>query len=304
MNYRTERFPVVTFTLMALNILVYLVSLPFTLGAESHGEEWIYEHLWLVPSSSTWYAYVTAMFVHGGFLHLLGNMVYLFLFGCCVEDLIGRWRFLSLYLVAGILANLAYVALTPEHFASDVPMGGASGAVSACMGAYLLLRARAEIEFKYFFLFFFRLFSGEFSLAAWIVISFWFLKDLFFAALSYSASQSAGGVAFGAHLGGFLAGAGFIGAGKLLETSKRKAKPAPVRIQVPRLAVSEDLAQLRNAPQTIHLYQGETQCGPYNLFEVRGMMAEGSITSEAHYWMDGMAEWRSIGELTTVQGAG
>jgi membrane associated rhomboid family serine protease len=301
MNYRTERLPIVSFTLMGVNVLTYLICLPFTLAQEGHGAEWIFEHLWLTPASAAWYSYLTAMFVHGGFLHLLGNMVYLFLFGCCVEDIIGRWRFLTLYLAAGVFANLAYVGLTPEHFASDVPMGGASGAVSACMGAYVLLRAKAEIEFKYFILFFFRLFSGEFSLAAWIVISFWFLKDLFFAGISYYAHQGGGGVAFGAHVGGFVAGAGFAGIDKLLKARPKKAVPAPARVQAPRRIGGDDPSEAPNAAQTIHIYQSETQYGPYNLYEVRDMVAQGSITAQAQYWIEGMPEWRNIGELIEFQ---
>src|SRR5947209_5999433 len=196
MNYQTERAHIVTFTLMGVNVLVYLVSLGFTLGQGSDATIWIFQHLWLIPADSTWHTFLTAMFVHAGFFHLLGNMLYLFLFGCCVEDMIGRWRFLTLYILGGLAADLTYIALTPEHFASEIPMGGASGAISTCMGAYLLLRAKVDIDFKYFGFFFFRLFSGEFSLAAWVVISFWFLKDLFFTVLSYYLDLGKGGVAF------------------------------------------------------------------------------------------------------------
>src|SRR5947208_5619198 len=160
MNYRTERAPVVTFTLMGLNILVYLVSLGFLLGQGSDAIIWMHEHLWLIPEDSTWYTYVTSMFVHAGFFHLLGNMLYLFLFGCCVEDMIGRWKFLGLYLLGGLAAEAVYIAAIPDHFASDIPMGGASGAISTCMGAYLLLRAKVDIDFRYFGLVFFRPFSG------------------------------------------------------------------------------------------------------------------------------------------------
>src|SRR5438128_2130775 len=95
MNYQTQRAPVVTFTLMGMNILVYLVSLGFLLGQGSDSAIWMHQHLWLIPADSTWYTYLTSMFVHAGFFHLLGNMLYLFLFGCCVEDMIGRWRFLG-----------------------------------------------------------------------------------------------------------------------------------------------------------------------------------------------------------------
>src|ERR1043166_467388 len=233
MNYQTRRLPIVTFTLIGLNVLVYLISLAFTLSQGTDARDWIFEHLWLTPSDSAWHTYLTSMFVHAGFFHLLGNMLYLFLFGCCVEDLIGRWRFATLYLLSGLVAEFAYIAGSPEHFSSEIPMGGASGAISACMGAYLLLRAHVKIDFKYFALIFFRVFSGDFSMAAWIVITFWFLKDVFFAVLSYYVNQGGGGVAFGAHVGGFLAGMGLIGLHKLLPPKgqrQQKTKHSPMRV--------------------------------------------------------------------------
>src|SRR5260370_542794 len=90
MNYQTQRAPIVTFTLMSLNTLVYLISLGFASSKGSDATIWIHEHLWLIPEDSTWFTFLTSMFVHAGFFHLLGNMLYLFLFGCCVEDMIGR----------------------------------------------------------------------------------------------------------------------------------------------------------------------------------------------------------------------
>src|SRR5215471_4675287 len=113
MNYQTDRRPIVTFTLIGLNVLVYLVGLAFTLSQGKDAAIWIYPHLWLIPADSSWHTYVTAMFVHAGFFHLLGNMLYLFLFGCCVEDIIGRWWFLGLYLLGGFLAQLTYIAGSP-----------------------------------------------------------------------------------------------------------------------------------------------------------------------------------------------
>ena len=127
MNYRTQRLPVVTFTLLGLNILVYLVSLVCILANGENAESWIYENLWLIPAFTGWHTYLTSMFVHEGFFHLLGNMLFLYLFGCCVEDTIGRWRFVALYLVGGVLAELAYIAMTPDHFMSETALGGASG---------------------------------------------------------------------------------------------------------------------------------------------------------------------------------
>jgi membrane associated rhomboid family serine protease len=305
MNYRTQRAPIVTLSLMGLNILIYLVSLGFTLAQGNDAETWIYGHLWLIPADSAWYTYLTGLFVHAGFLHLLGNMIYLFLFGCCVEDLIGRWWFLAMYLVGGLGADFAYVALIPEHFASETPMGGASGAISTCMGAYLLLRTNVKIDFKYFGLLFFRFFSGEFALAAWIVISFWFLKDLFFAAVSFYQSEGGGGVAFGAHVGGFLVGVAWLGVSKLMPAREPKSKPGPMRVQFPaaRAAAAPEPSEIETAPPTLYLYQGEAQYGPYNLFQIREMVAEGSITSETQYWSEGMPEWRRLAELTMLQTA-
>jgi rhomboid family protein len=302
MNYQTRRLPIVTFTLIGLNVLVYLIGLAFTLSQGKDAAIWIYEHLWLIPADSSWHTYLTAMFVHAGFFHLLGNMLYLFLFGCCVEDIIGRWRFTTLYLLGGFASDLAYIAGTPEHFESTIPMGGASGAISTCMGAYLLLRAKVHIDFKYFALLFFRVFSGEFSLAAWVVITFWFLKDVFFAVLSYYVNEGGGGVAFGAHVGGFLAGMGLIGLHKLLPTKQEraKAKRAPMRVNVrkPAPVAAPVRAALETETPTLYVYQGETQYGPYNLFQIQQMMADGSVTAEAQYWSEGMTEWRSISELT------
>jgi membrane associated rhomboid family serine protease len=298
MNYRTGRLPMVTFTLIGLNAVVYLVGLAFTLSQGKDAAIWIYEHLWLIPAASIWHTYLTSMFVHAGFFHLLGNMLYLFLFGCCVEDMIGRWRFTALYLLGGFAAELVYIAATPAHFASEIPMGGASGAISACMGAYLPLRANVHINFKYFALIFFRVFSGDFSLAAWVVITFWFLKDVFFAVLSYYVNEGGGGVAFGAHVGGFLAGLGLIGLHKLLlpKQEREKARRGPMRVNVRKVAPAR--AALETETPTLYVYQGETQYGPYNLFQIQQMMSDGSVTAEAQYWSEGMTEWRSITELT------
>ncbi len=296
MNYRTSRAPVITLAIIGLCTLFYLGGLPFMLKPESDGALWLLTHFWVIPAFTPWYSYLTAAFFHVGFFHLVGNMLYLFLFGCCVEDLVGRWRFLALYLLSGLGANLAYVALIPDHFNSEIPMCGASGAISACMGAYLLLRSKVDIEFKYFLLFFFRFFSGEFSVAAWVVLSFWFLKDLAFAAVSYYSDQSGGGVAFGAHVGGFLLGAAILGIYKLFP-AKTPAKRKPIRVQIHNLAKPIYPAELADAQPDTYIFQAETQYGPYNLFQIRQMLADGSVTSEAQYWMDGMSEWRSVSEL-------
>jgi len=228
MNYRTERLPVVTFSLIGLNTLIWLVSLICQVNTDGESQVWILKHLWLVPSACTWYAPFTYMFVHEGFLHLFGNMLFLFLFGSCVEDMLGRLRFAVFYLVGGLLAEIVYLAMLPAHFNSSAPMGGASGAISACMGMYLLLRTDTDIEFKYFFWLYVYVRAGEFAIPAWVAITFWFAKDLLFAVLGMLVKNAGGGVAFGAHVGGLLGGLALVAAYKWL-ARERAATAAPAR---------------------------------------------------------------------------
>ena len=295
-NYRTERLPIVTLTLIGINTLIYLVSLGFFFGTRGESELWIYRHLWLTPTDSMLWTYLTSMFVHAGIFHLLGNMIFLFLFGCCVEDIIGRWRFLAFYLAGGLAAELAYIALTPDHFASEIPMGGASGAISTCMGMYLLLRAGADIEFKYFYflLMYGGAGSGDFSVPAWMAISFWFLKDLFWAALGYVWQRKGGGVACGAHGGGFLAGLALVGLYHLL--GRKHGEPAdeePVA-SLPASAIVET----HNETPAIYLHDGGVQSGPFNQFQIQQMLSLGSISRDAVYWSEGMTDWANVLELS------
>ncbi|HVU08647.1 MAG TPA: rhomboid family intramembrane serine protease [Verrucomicrobiae bacterium] len=298
MNYRTERLPIVTFSLIGVNTLVYLVSLFYFFGTQGDSDKWIFEHLWLIPAQSYLWTYLTSMFVHSGFFHLFGNMIFLFLFGCCVEDLIGRWRFLLFYLIGGLVAEFVYIAMSPEHFASTIPMGGASGAISSCMGMYLLLRAGADIEFKYF-IWFIVVKAGEFDLPAWVAISFWFLKDLIGAVLAMTEHHShGGGVAFGAHVGGFLAGLGMIGICKMLERnqapkdSEEIAAVADVMKMYPRRAEI-----VTSETPTIYLFEAGVQSGPFALSQIQSMLSLGSISKDALYWSEGMTEWQSVLDL-------
>ena len=304
MNYRTARLPIVTLSLIGLNTLVYLISLIFFFSTGGDSELWIYQHLWLIPADWHWYASFTSMFVHAGIFHLLGNMVFLFLFGCCVEDMIGRARFAAFYLLGGLVAEMVFIAMTPKHFLTPNPMGGASGAISACMGMYLLLRADANIEFKYFFMLFFRFWSGEFAVPAWVVIPFWFLKDLLRAVLGLWASHSGGGTAFGAHVGGFLAGFAAIGIYKLVvkpeasDAAMEKVKPVsrPMRIRVA-APVSAEPAATRPETPTFFLHDGTSQTGPFTLSQVQAMLQLGAIGEETQYWRDGLENWQNVTDL-------
>jgi membrane associated rhomboid family serine protease len=143
---------------------------------------------------------VTSQFLHAGWLHLLGNMLYLWIFGNNIEDRLGSGRFLLFYLAGGIAAALAQTAIDP---ASTVPMIGASGAIAATLGAYLVFFPRARITTLVFLGFFYQLIN----VPAVIVLGFWFVLQLIDAITSLGIEGASGGVAFFAHVGGFVAGA-------------------------------------------------------------------------------------------------
>lgn len=294
-DYRARRYPVVTFTLIGLNVLVYLVTLAVRLNGGNAVDPWIYEHFWLIPAQSTWYTYLTSLFMHSGLTHLVFNMLYLFLFGACVEDLIGRTKFTVLYLLGGLIASFTYIAAAPGHFASRIPVGGASGAIMACIGGFLLFLARTRVEFKWVFVFLFffvfRVFSGSFFLPAWLVISFFFGGDLLGEVLTLGGGVSSS-VAFAAHLGGFLWGLGAISLEKQWQARQEPAKEAPdVPLRLPHATLAAD------ETGTIYLFVNDAQAGPFTLTQVHEMLALGSIPADALYWQEGMTEWRDVADL-------
>jgi membrane associated rhomboid family serine protease len=299
MNYRTERLPVVTLSLIGVNTLVLVVQMICAAKTGGASDQWVMSHLWLTPNQSVWYTYVTSMFVHAGIMHLLGNMIFLFLFGCCVEDMIGRGRFLLYYLLGGLAAEWAFIAVTPEHFASGIPLGGASGAISACLGMYLLLRTHSDIEFKYFYfwwLFLLRFGSGEFAVPAWMAIGFWFLKDLFWMILGRLYPQAGGGVAFGAHVGGLLAGLG------LVALNLRFFKPKPEAHSTEILSPDEIRAAhaFKHDPAdlpTIYLCEDGVQTGPHTLAQIQARLAQKELDAKTIYWMEGMKAWENVMDL-------
>jgi len=308
MNYETQRFPIVTLSLIGINTLVYVVTLICFFNTDGNSDLWILQNLWLIPAKSYWWMYLTSMFVHAGFFHLAGNMIFLFLFGCVVEDLIGRVKYALMYLVGGLAAEFTYIAFSPEHFSSTVPMGGASGAISACMGMYLLLRGGDEIEFKYFF-WFFMVRAGEFEIAAWIGIVFWFLSALMGMILAMF-SHEHGGVAFGAHVGGLLAGCAMIGIYKLFTRPKKEEgqttalklnlmipRPQPAMATAPAVQTETMQPETQEVP-TIYIAHDGQQSGPFTVSQVQAMVRLGSIEQAALYWTEGMADWQSIAEFT------
>lgn len=154
----------------------------------------------VVEAGRPWQTLFTSMFLHGGWMHVLGNMWFLWVFGNNVEDAMGHGRFLVFYLTCGLAAAAAQVAAAPG---SAVPMVGASGAISGVMGAYVVLYPRVRVHtLVWLVIFLFRA-----SIPAWVMLGYWFLLQL----LGAGMEDQVGGVAVWAHIGGFLAGAALIG---------------------------------------------------------------------------------------------
>jgi len=205
-------FPFVTIGLIVLNVLVFLYQASIGMGSERAAEAFIME-FGTVPCRVTGACAVpgdfpppiatifTAMFMHGGLFHIAGNMLYLWIFGDNVEDTLGHGRFLLFYLLSGVAAALAQIVVNPD---SRIPMVGASGAVSGVLGAYLLLFPYARVLVLLIFGFFFRIvrWPASIVLGFWIVVQ--FLNGLI--TVSVAAGAAAGGTAWFAHIGGFLAG--------------------------------------------------------------------------------------------------
>ncbi len=151
----------------------------------------------LIPADPRPLAFITCLFVHASWLHLIGNMLFFYLTGPFLEDAWGRPLFAAFYLASGVVASLVHIAAFPH---SNAPLVGASGAIAGLMGAFLVRFARRKVRFFYFyFMVIFR--TGTVDLPAWLVLPLWFLEQLVFAGLSHES-----GVAYRAHIGGFAFG--------------------------------------------------------------------------------------------------
>lgn len=187
-----SKIPVTNYTILALNIGIFFVFY------FSYDYEKIVQQFGLIPLSSQPITFVTSMFLHGGILHLFGNMLYLWICGDNVEDRLGHFGFLLLYLASGIAASLTHIQMTSM---SEVPCIGASGAISGILGAYVALFPKNKIKFWYLFWFYLFFRMGTFTLASIWAISLWFLEQLLLGYFSHTV-----GVAYWAHIGGFVFG--------------------------------------------------------------------------------------------------
>ena len=171
----------------------------------------------LIPAEPTLHGAFTHMFVHGGWLHLLGNLLFLFLMGAFIEEVWGRPLYAGFYVVSGLVGAALFVSRFPETM---LPLVGASGAIAGCMGAFLVRYWNTRIRFFYWFFL-----AGTFSAPAWLMLPLWFLSE-FAAARSTEHLIAAGGVAYWAHVGGFAFGVLTALAIRVLKIEERYIHPA------------------------------------------------------------------------------
>lgn len=225
----TETTPYVTLAIIALCVLVWVIleGAGFSenalvgsichyglIPAELTGRAAGYSGVELAPGVPCrfgdlgWTTLLTSMFLHGSWFHLIGNMWFFWVFGNNIEDSMGHIRFLIFYLVCGVIAGLVYLWMSES---SAVPTVGASGAISGIMGAYLLLYPRVRVKTLFVLL----IFISIIAIPAWVILIEWFVLQVLYWVVGGASSQ--GGVAVGAHVGGFVAGLVLV---KLFENRK------------------------------------------------------------------------------------
>lgn len=193
-NSSIRSFPVVTYLLIFLNVVAFLYELLQGQGLQSFINRWgaVPE---LVLAGKRVETLLTSMFLHGGWMHIIGNMLFLKVFGDNVEDRMGRGRFLLFYLLTGLAAHAAHFAL---NAGSSIPTVGASGAISGVLGAYIVMFGRNHVNVLLGFF--------VITVPAWAMIGFWALQQFLSTVATLSITEETGGVAYAAHAGGFLCG--------------------------------------------------------------------------------------------------
>ena len=237
-NIPTDRLPVVTLSLIVANVLLYLffqeaassgfLNSPDECNVLEYGaipKEFTDPGAQVAasqcgrPEAPTALTAFSSMFMHGGLLHLGGNMLFLWIFGNNVEDSMGRAKFLAFYLLAGLAALAAQIAIDPD---AAVPTIGASGAVAGVLGGYLLLFPRARVVTVIFLIFFFTIVE----IPALLILGFWFLQQVLFGYFDLAdPTGEGGGVAYFAHIGGFVFGMIAI---KLFASRRRRPREQPL----------------------------------------------------------------------------
>ncbi|MBC8141713.1 MAG: rhomboid family intramembrane serine protease [Armatimonadetes bacterium] len=207
--------PWLTYLLIAANVGIFLLEFTGGLGQSETGFVGALAGYSMVPAEITrgidlptngvtvrplWLSLFSCMFLHGGWLHLLGNMLYLFIFGNNIEEALGRVRFVLFYLLCGLCASAAQIAVSPG---SVIPNLGASGAIAGVLGAYLVLFPTAKVDT----LAFLAIFITRLRVPAFVILGFWIVSQFFSQFLGSQATEGeSGGVAYMAHIGGFVAG--------------------------------------------------------------------------------------------------
>lgn len=192
-NSRERSVSVVTYGLIALNVLLFFVEMS---GGEPFIQKWSVVPRRLVANPGEDFITIfSSMFMHGGWMHLFGNMLYLWIFGDNVEDNFGHLKFLIFYLLCGIAATVAQVAFNSN---SNVPNLGASGAIAGVLGAYILLFPKGQVRVM--------MGRGIVNMPAFVVLGLWILLQFVNGIGSIANTAETGGVAYMAHLGGFIAG--------------------------------------------------------------------------------------------------
>lgn len=234
---RSETYPIVNSCIIAVNVLVFFVEL--SQGERLDGFIKIYGLVparYSVPQIADYFttghqvlSFLTFMFLHGGFLHLLGNMWSLYIFGDNVEDRLGHLRYLMFYLLCGLASGISHLAI---NWHSMIPTIGASGAIAGVMGAYFILYPRAKVLTLVPIFFFFQFIE----LPAFLFLGIWFLFQFMSAA---GASAQAGGIAWWAHIGGFVFGVIFLKLFEMLPASgvRGKVRALTKKRTTPRLQV-------------------------------------------------------------------
>ena len=201
-------FPYVTIGIIVINVLIFLYELSLGSGLGEFIMKFgvvplkvsYYSQASDLTFINTFFPFISSMFLHGGFIHLIGNMWFLWIFGDNIEDKLGHFRFIAFYLLCGIIASSVHVFFNIQ---SKVPCVGASGAIAGVLGAYMITfpRARVVTIVPLF------VFIQVMELPAIVVLGFWFVIQFFNGAAAITASTSGAGVAWWAHIGGFAAGA-------------------------------------------------------------------------------------------------